>query len=310
MFKPKTAKTDYGVDSLPKNRREIYFDVLKLHFPEMLMYGGLMLLFAFPVHFVAMAGDFYQMQIYSSLPATPGEEQISSVVQSLMTFEIIRNLINIPLLVLFSVGLAGMARIIRQYSWGENVYFSRDFALGVRQNGRQFALIALIAGVIAFVCNYISIAASAVTSDVYGWLGIIPSVLCAVFLIPVAGYALVACSCYENKFSANLKIGRVCYFRYLWRTLLAVICCIAVFIVQMLPFFWCHLIGRIAASLLIPFILLGWYLFAMGRLDEAVNKKLHPELVNKGIYIPGAAVAQTCGAVEEKSDRQGDGPGL
>lgn len=289
MFKPKTSKKEYDSSMLPKNRKEVFFDVMKLHWGKFLMFGCLMFLFAFPIHFCAMAEDFYQMQLYATLPANPTEEQAASVLSAIMTFNLIKNAINVGLLVLFSVGLSGMARIIRQYCWGENVDFGHDFILGIKQNGKQFALIAFIAGIIAFVCNYITqISSTIVSNEIYEWIGIIPSILCAVFLIPVAGFALVASACYENKLRHNLKIGRVCYFKNLWKTLLACICCLAVFVIQLLPFFWCHLIGRIVATLLIPEIMLGWYLFALGRLDEAVNKKLHPELVGKGIYKPEA----------------------
>jgi hypothetical protein len=198
------------------------------------------------------------------------------------------------------VGLAGMARVIRQYAWGENVDFNHDFVLGIKQNIKQFALIALITGIIAFICNAclqfndicILLKLQGVESiepnEVYDWISIIPVAICAVFFIPIIGYSLVAGTCYENKLRHNLKIGRVCYFKYLWKTLFACICCLAIFAIQMIPFFWCHLIGRIVASLLIPEIMLGWYLFAFGRLDEVVNKKLHPELVGKGIYKPEA----------------------
>lgn len=285
MFRPKTSVKEYEPSMLPKNRREVFFDVLKLHWGKLLMMGCLMLLFAFPIHIYALAEDFYQMQLYATLSQIPTEEQAAAITSAILTFNLIRNAVNILLLMVFAVGLAGLARVIRQYAWGENVDFNHDFSLGIKQNAKQFVLVAFIAGMIAFICNYIAnISSTIVSSEVYSWLGMIPAVLCAVILIPVAGYALVACSCYENKLRHNLKIGRVCYFRYLWRTLLACVCSLAVFVIQLLPFFWCHLIGRIVASVLIPEIMLGWYLFALGGLDETVNRKLHPELVGKGIY--------------------------
>ncbi len=287
MFKPKTSKKEYDSSMLPKNRKEVFFDVLKLHWGKFIMLGCLTLLFALPIHLCAIAEDFCQMQLYATLPTNPTEEQSASVLSSLIMLNLIKNALNIVFLIIFSIGFSGLARVIRQYCWGENVDFNHDFLLGIKQNSKQFALIALIAGIVSFVCNYlIQMSSTIVSSDIYEWLAIIPTALCAVFLIPIAGFALVACTCYENKLRHNLKIGRVCYFQNLWKTLLACICCLAIFFIQMLPFFWCHLIGRIIATLLIPEILLGWYLFALGRLDETVNKKLHPELVGKGIYKP------------------------
>lgn len=296
MFKPKTSKNEYEPSMLPKNRKELFFDVIKLHWGKMLMFGCLILLFSFPIHAYAIAEDFYRGEFNKVLEGSASVEQKAQGYLSIILFGIIRHLVNIPLLILLSIGLAGMARVIRQYAWGENMDFNHDFVLGIKQNGKQFALIALITGIITFIChvclqfNDVCIllklqgANSIEPNDAYDWISIIPVAICAVFLIPIAGYALVAVSCYENKLKHNLKIGRVCYFKYLWKTILACICCLAIFVIQLIPFFWCHLIGRIVSSILVPEIMLGWYLFSFGRFDEVVNKKLHPELVKKGLY--------------------------
>lgn len=316
MFKPKTSHEEFEPSMLPKNRKELFFDVIKLHWGKFLMFGCLMLLFAFPIHAYAIAEDFYVGTIKDTLKGVESIETQAGAYMSILLFGIIRNLVNIPLLVLFSVGLAGMARVIRQYAWGENVDFNHDFVLGIKQNGKQFALIALITGVIAFICHVcmqfndvcILLKLQGVDSiepnDAYDWISIIPVAVCAVFFIPIAGYALVSGSCYENSLKHNLKIGRVCYFRYLWKTILACVCCLAVFVIQLIPFFWTHLIGRLVGSLLIPEIMLGWYLFAFGRLDEVVNKKLHPELVKKGLYVSENAEQPQCVAQSEEETEQ------
>ncbi len=281
---------------LPKNRKEVFFDVMKLNFGKMLMFGCIMLFFAFPIHALAIAEDFYRDALNQTIAGVTEVEKIARVYLSELLFHILRSAINIPFFVLFSVGLAGMARVIRQYAWGENVDFNHDFALGVKQNIKQFVLIGLLAGIVVFILNAclqfndicILLKLQGVKTiepnDAYDWISIIPVALSAVFLLPIVGYAQAAGSCYENRLRDNLKIGRVCYFKSTWQTLLACICCLVIFVIQLIPVFWCHLIGRIVASILIPEIMLGWYLFAFGRLDEVVNKKLHPELVGKGMY--------------------------
>lgn len=305
MFKPKTSQNEYDPSMLPKNRKEAFFDVMKLNWGKMLMFGCLMLLFAFPIHMLAISEDFYSGELNKVIKGDFPIERQARAALSLLLFNLIRNAINIPLLVLFSVGLAGMARVIRQFAWGESVDFNHDFVLGIKQNAKQFAAIAFITGIIVFICDAclkfndicILLKLQRVNSiepkEVYDWITMIPAALCAVFLIPIAGYAQAACTCYENKLRHNLKIGRVCYFKSLWKTLLAAVCCAAVFVIQCIPNFWCHLIGRIAGSMLIPEIMLAWYLFSFGRLDEVVNKKLHPELVGKGLYKPEAVENKT-----------------
>lgn len=306
MFKNKVSENDYTPSMLPGNRRELFIDVVKHHWVRLLIYGCLILILTFPVHALAIAEDFYGMELRSRMGqiAVPEEavETVAGIAMEELRFALLVKGIEIPLLVALAVGLAGMARVIRQYAWGENVEFAHDFVLGIRQNAGQFALFGLIAGSVRFLCSaclrfneictvlQLQGIRSVAPSEAYEWLQIIPAVLSVLLLLPIGSYAMVACTCYENKLRHNLKIGRVCYFRSFWGTLLALGCGMMIFLPQNLSGFssggvvLCHVLGRVLSSILLPLLMLGWYLFALGRLDEAVNKRLHPELVGKGIY--------------------------
>ena len=51
IFKPKYAKINYEKDMLPKNRRELFFDVLKLQWSKLLLLGVLMYLCYLPMYY-------------------------------------------------------------------------------------------------------------------------------------------------------------------------------------------------------------------------------------------------------------------
>lgn len=281
LFKPKTSKTDYTQSMLPQNRKEVFFDVVKMHFWKLLICGFILLLFALPLHFTDLLTFFYQAGLYEKLVLE--ELDVEEVAFMMVSFSNFMGLINILLYMLFAVGLAGVARVIKLLAWEENAFLRYDFFAGIRQNASQYVLLGFIVGLLAFICRYVNNLSTLVEGNIYGYLGIIPTVLCMLLLAPVAAYMTVCIAVYNNKFLQNSKICFVLYFKDAPKTLLACLCCFAVFIVQLIPNFYCHLIGRIVASILIPFVMLGWFLFAFNALDKTVNNKFYPELIGKGV---------------------------
>lgn len=284
LFAPKTAEKDFVGDMLPHNRKEVFKDVLKLHFKMLLACGLLVFAFMIPLHFTAIWEALVKAQISASLGQKPTLEQISNATLSIISFSNMRGLIDIVGFIVLFIGLSGLARVIKRYAYEENVYFRYDFMEGIRENWLQYSLLGLIVGVLKFVCTYINNTATLAAGhgEVYSYLGLIPTILFSVFLIPTAMYAAVNMSVYKNSFRQNVKIGFALYAKRLWKTILAVICCAVVFIPQMIPNLICLIVGRIVSSVILPFIMLGWWLFAYNGLDDLINPKFAPELVGKG----------------------------
>lgn len=306
MFKPKTSGSDFTAAALPHTRKEVFNDVLKQHFAKLFLIGLLVLLCLLPIHILAIAEDIYGATLLQALKNAPTEENAAKYAQSIITFNNIVSAANIPLLCLFSIPFAGTARVIRQYAWEENVDFKHDFTVGVKQNWKHFILLALFAGIIAFICNYIKNVASTLTAEVFSWLGIIPAVLYAIFLIPIGGYAMVSSTVYSNKLTRDLRIGLANYMKNPFKTLLAVICCLVIFVLIFIPNLYCHMVGRIIGSLFIPYITLGWFLFSFNQLDKTVNSVSHPDLIGKGTFPISGVLPETAEEMiamsEEKKD--------
>lgn len=283
FFKLKSAKSDFTKSMLPHNRKQVFSDVVKLHWKELLILGFVALIFSLPLLFSQVMQDNITAGIINALPDSPTEEQFAAARADIVAYENTRAFINIIFLLLFSVALSGILRVVRQYAWEENVSLSADFFAGVKQNLGQISLVALISGVIYALC-VLSYNLSSMASGVSAYLFIIPVGVSLLVALPVAGYTLAAVAVYSNKFIQNVKAAFTVYAQNPFKALLATLCCMLVFIPQYIPDFYCHVFGRMISSLLCPFVLLGWLLFCFNRFDKKINAKFFPELVGKGTF--------------------------
>ncbi len=282
-FKRKAAKQDYSAAMLPHNRKEVFFDVIKLNWKAFISYGLIMLIFTFPSLCLSMAEDVITMNLMQGYDALPPQEQ-AGILAQIFTVKNTRAILDIISYLVLSVGVAGIVRVIRQYAWGENAVLSHDFKIGIKQNTKQMLVIGTLCGIV----NIISVFAynmSAVTAD---WSVAIIAVLSADILIilsvPVLAYSAVSICLYEKRLHKHLLTSLAVTAKAPFKTLLAIICCSIPFSLQLIPISYFHIFGKIISSILIPFVLLGWMLFAFNRFDEFINKKNHPELVGKGTF--------------------------
>lgn len=280
--KPKVAAEDYDISSLPQSRKEVFTDVCRLHWGKLLLLGGLLLLFALPVFFCAVHRDLTLLLLEEQMEQNTWTplEAASLVCHALLIYAAIR----IPLAVLFSIGLAGVMRMIKRYAWLENVSFSHDFFLGVRQNTRQYAALLLIAGILQLLCTYAHSAIPVLGEGIlFVFLSYLPSALCLLFLLPVGTLAIPCVAVYDNKMPMHLRYGSILFLRYGWRVLLAIIICGFPFLLTLLPKLAFRVIGGVVSCLLLPFSLLAWFLFVSELLDRQINQENYPELVDRGL---------------------------
>ena len=290
MFGHKISEQDCNINMLPHTRKQVWFDVFKLHWGKFLALGLVVLIFLLPTLINNIICELRVATIMSSYNPSMTAEQRQSLALSVVNTNNLHALINVPLTVLIFVGIAGILRIIRQYCWLENVYFKTDFLVGIKQNGKQCLLYGLIIGMMLFLCTFLNNIISTYVQGVAApYLALIPSILClAVFGCPFA-YAITASSIYSNKFSQNIKNGYYLFAKHLFKSLGVAILCILVYIPQIvLQILMLSLTAQIVlmfiTAIVTPFILLGWYLFCLNAFDEYINPQFHPELVGKGTF--------------------------
>lgn len=286
MIKPKNAKQDYTYANMPHNRKEVFLDILKLHFADLLRCGFVLLLFALPFCGTTLYKNILVMNFQSQLMSHAiNGEQILYEIKNAIALKNLITLLEIPLLMLFAVGLSGIARVIRQYGWEENVYFKYDFRLGVKQNIKQMLFLAFIIGLVRllYICFQNLIILSLNGMELC--LLIVPSVIMLVVFAPIIGFILVCISIYNNTLSTNVRVGFALYGGNIFKTLVIFICCASLSSIGLIPNIYCKTIGLVVYILLLPIIMLGWWLFTYNLLDIKINSVNHPELIGKGIVF-------------------------
>lgn len=279
LFKPKTAKADFEASMLPSTRREVFFDVVKLHFPKLVVCGVISLLFTLPFLFTAMARDGLQATLYQG--SLSGDQDGETALVYLTTYQNVIALVEIPCFLLLSVGLAGLARVVKRFAWEEPVRVGGDFVKGIAQNWKHYLLLGLLTGLAQFACRY------AAQLSAGAW-GILPALLLALALGPVAAFLTVTIAVYDLRFSGHTRYALLLYGRNAPKTLLAAGLCFLPFVPQLLPNVYCHTIGRLVSGLMIPLVMLAWFLFAFSCLDRDINREQYPELVDRGLLGKGA----------------------
>lgn len=271
LFSVKPASTAYTSNMLPQNRKEVFWDVLRLHWGKFFLLGLLMLLCMLPVHLSAILRDVYTVNMD---PVLSKESNIQ--------FQNLQTLISIPLMTVLALPLAGLMRILRQYAWGENVSFSFDFFKGLRQNWAQTAL-TIFVGSSSFSMALISFRTTSGAESNAAIFALIPLSLFLLLIFPLCALMVAAIPVYSNNWIGNLKVALMIYAKAPIKTLVVLLGTFLIFFLAFVPNFYFHIISRITASLLLPVSLLVWTLFCHSQFDQYINLHEHPDLVNRGI---------------------------
>ena len=282
MKRIKAKAHDYLPLMLPSSRKEIFFDVLKLHFGKFLLMGLAVLVLALPLHLTAIAEDLYVSGIYSSLEMTTQQQRLGAL-YAVVAVRGLRAFFDVILLIIFAFFFSGILRVVRQYAWMENVFFITDFSKGWKQNWKQSVLLALLSG-ISYALTELAYNFSQLATGMTAFLLVMPMGVFYLFLQPIFGYTLVAIPVYSNTFWKNLKAGFYLYLKKPLRTILTAGCAMLPFLPLMIPHLYAHLAGRLLGSLLTPVILLGWTLYTYEQFDRYINNEQFPQMVGKGLY--------------------------
>lgn len=280
-MKQKTAEQAYTANMLPSTRKAVFFDVLNLHWKELLLLGLILLLFYLPLLLCGVFRDLFISGLYDTLQQQSNGQSWGN---TLIYLDVLYALICTVLTVIFSVGLSGVSRVIRQYAWLENVHIPTDFGKGLKDNYKTVCALCFLAGLIYTLCLTVYYTAGSYASMFLSCLSMVPIGLSVLVVFPIFAIAAVMVPIYTNRLTGLLKNAFLVYSRTLGKTLLYLIVCLVPYIPALLPNFYCHLFGSIAAVLLTPFVLLGWTLYCYGPFDRFINPVVCPELIGKGIY--------------------------
>jgi hypothetical protein len=277
------SSVEFTPKRLPHNRREVFFDVISLHWKTFLLFGFLFLLLCLPIQGVSILRTLLINNAYGDA-TNLSEIEKQQLASTIMSLDLTAAILQVPCILFLVVGIAGFVKVIRQFSWLENVYFKNDFFSGIKDNIGQMSLLGLIVAGVYVLCVYAFNYAQVVNNTWLSVLALVPLGFAIFVGIPTCAYAVVCISIYKNKFGQIMLTAFVCFIKKPLKTLGVLLCLLAIFAVQLIPNFLVMIISKVLLCFFIPFIFLVWYLFALQQLDKVVNEKSFPSIVGKGTF--------------------------
>lgn len=283
LFKNKASKKEYTRDMLPHNRKEVFFDVLKLQWKSLLGLGGIVMLAFLPLIFCYAVENVSASIMLDNSSAAAGTPEYAAVLNQINMLSNIMAFVKIPFFALLSVALAGVARVIRQHAYEECVSFTYDFPEGVKQNAKSAVILALLTSLVGAV-SYFAYGLRTVADGIFRYICAFPIALYFVVFIPIAAVVAVLIPVYSNSFSRNMKWAVYIFAKKPLRIIISLVLSMSVFALSLVPGFIVGLVGLAVGAMLIPVAMLGFYLSVFDVLDEYINKDNFPEIVGKGTF--------------------------
>lgn len=279
-MKVKRAATDFTADALPATRPAVFWDCWRVRHRLLFALGGILLLFLLPLLISHLSRDVLCASVAVS---DAGDEAARAAAVANLRFWF--RLIDIPCWLIFSVGLAGTVRVVRQLVFGEGVFLREDFFTGVRQNGGAYAGVGLFTSLWLLLTEY-----AGTLRGSTGGLAYLPIISGILLLLPIGLLLLAEVAVYRATVGGLLKNAMILYFRTVPTTLAAT----AALLLPLLVCFVLDIAGAMLfvkyvflvayAVLLLPSTVMGEFLYCAYVFDKHINRKYHPEEVDKGIH--------------------------
>lgn len=273
--KVNVIKSDFLVTDLPSNRKELFFDILKNQWRNLLLLSLIVMVILLPLVILR----YYNMVIITNMLNSNNIENIrNNVFNSYVAY----NVINSFLIVICGILFGGVLRIYKKLSYNDGFFLGADFIKGVKENFKDFVVIFSIYAFINFLLEILCVNFLLDNNYLYYFFKVINYfIICPIVLIWVS-----LSSIYSDKVFVKLKSSYKLYIRYLFKILL-------VFIILVLPLFflfignsYIQLFLPIGYSILyFPYAYLIFVLFMNYIFDEQINKKNFPDLVGKGMFV-------------------------
>lgn len=275
-MKQKVAKTDFSEQNLPHNRKEVFFDCVKLYWQKLLLLGLIMLACAVPLLTVSAVCDTVQQGLSRQLLDGVIDKVAYNGQAAWLRFA--EALIDIPCYVIVCVGLSGTVRVTRQMVWAEPLFFANDFADGIKQNWLTFCLC-------GFLVSLLNVYLAFAESSGGGLPAYLPLGVVTIVVLPTALWMMAASSVYNIGIGKNITNSFVLYIKTPFVTWLFVALFASVAISGLIGFVALRCIFlAVFIVVLLPALVMLWQLVCYSYFDKFINKQAYPEIVDKGIW--------------------------
>ncbi len=277
----KQANSDFTTEELPKNRRQVLKFIYKHRALTLFTANLIFILFALP---------FFVWELLTYLAKfTDGSITDAEFLKVSGDMLYSSNLLRTPFLMIASLGLAGMAYIVRKLCWNEPVSLWKDFGKGIKNSWKSFLGISLLLGLFIFITEWVIYTFSA--GGFGGFSGVFLLVLAILLMVIMAIasiYAFGLASLYGMNFFSLYKASFILTFKTLfyniWMIIVAFLPVTVYFIIPMPLFYYIGIFVVVFGGTGYSFTCS--MLFMMRNFDRFINSQSYPEFVDKGIYKP------------------------
>lgn len=261
--------------SLPTNRKEVFFDLLRNR--KMTLFALSCYTFMF---FIPLAVDLIYFNFVESMAISAEKfEYLFSLIFYSM-------LIMLPCMVIGFIGLAGAFYAAKKLVWQEGVSLASDFFKGIKENWKHALINGVIFGLVLFGL-IIGGSFMLIYADVHAVVrGIAIGALIVLFLIfgMVTVLNFTQGVYYENSFGVTLKNS----FSFLgllnWKVLVIYLLSTGVVVTLGLFNFLTLVIGLLLFAVLNSVVIVLYTLISHSAFDKYINQEHYPDMVNKGLY--------------------------
>lgn len=279
LFNKRENNIDFKKSDLPKTRKELFLDIFKVHFFDLIKTGLLFLLFSIPLFAVIIVKDLFTLSLY--------EQYVSSIItveeyknNLLFTFYLFNSLEVIGILIL-SLAFMGAFRLYRELGYLRPLFFSQDYILGIKKNFKNYFINFLIIGIIYFGINICFIL------DVDPLVKMIPLIISIFLILPIIFISLVMSQIYTDKYFLLLKNSFLLFTRGFIFYLLFSLGFISVFFITLIPILIIkYILFIIYFLILLPILSIGFICYNNYMFDKYINKEHAKELYNLGLTKP------------------------
>lgn len=276
MKKEERHITDEDVkQSLPRNRKEVFFDLLK---------NRKMNLFAFScytfIFFIPLAVDLFLFNFFESVAiAADKSDQLFSLVFYSM-------LIMLPCMLIGFIGLAGAFYTAKKMVWQEGISLASDFFQGIKENWKHALINGVIFGLALFglVVGGTYLMIYAPVHAVVKGIGLGALILFFLLFGMVVVLNFTQCVYYENGYAVTLRNS----FSFLgllnWRILLIYLLSTGTVVVLGLFNLITLTIGLLLFAIFNSVVIILYTLISHYGFDKYINKEHYPHMVGKGLY--------------------------
>lgn len=274
MIKKKQNTEEFKISDLPKNRFELFFDIIKNQWNYLIILAFIVLIIFLPL----IIYRYYNLVALQELLNSNIEELMFQIQISYMAY----NAICIIFITFIGVLFSGIARIYKKLSFNEGFLFLPDFFKGIKENIKDFLILFLIYGIINFALESLSI--NYLISN-NSFLYYLFKIINYIFFLPILFICVGLSSIYNDKIFKKISLSFVLYLKYLPKIVLIIALSVSPLLLLLIsnsiiqlfvPMLYCFLIFPLAYLVIVLFMN---YIF-----DKEINKKNFPSLVNKGMY--------------------------